>query len=484
MKYFKIVCFPVLAFFFSYTCCAQETKTYPGFNDEIKQHIAADSSSKLYVSSIVITGNKRTKSYIILREMKCKAGDSIIAAKLFDIVQQSRDLIHNTSLFSETEVNPVMVSATEVVINVRVLEKIYIYPTPQFKLVDRNLNDWIKTYHADLNRVEYGAKFAHYNFSGRGDKLRIYLLNGYARAVSFSYSAPYSNGALNEGFSVTGTYLQSRRLNYITTYDNKSLEFKSDHFAKNNLILGATYQRRRGFFKKNIYSVFYNFINVNDSVVTSVYNSHYINSAKSSVGYFDLQYDYIYTNINNVNYPLQGRIFKLTALKRGFGFKGGVNMFSLEGVYSLFFPHKHNWYSSVELLGNIKLPFEQPYINQMGLGYREFYLRGLEYYVIDGVANAVTKYSLKKKLVSFNIPFPFHIKKIPRLPFTLYGKTFADMGYSYNKQEFDSKLGNRFLYTGGFGIDIMALYDVTLKVEYSFNQLGEKGLFLHAKALF
>ena len=194
------------------------------------------------------------------------------------LIEQSRALIHNTSLFSETEVTPVLISAREVAIKIRVLEKIYIYPTPQFKLVDRNINEWLKTYHADLNRVEYGAKVAHYNFSGRGDKLRIYLLNGYARAASFSYTAPSSNGALNEGFSVTGTYLQSRRFNYKTDSTNKLVEFKKDGFVKNNLILGASYQRRRGFFRRNTYSVYYNFINVNDSVTTAAYNPHYINS--------------------------------------------------------------------------------------------------------------------------------------------------------------------------------------------------------------
>ncbi|MEO7524547.1 MAG: POTRA domain-containing protein [Ferruginibacter sp.] len=484
MKYLKITCITFLAFLFSFTCFSQQISTYPGFNEEVKKNITQDSTSKLKVSAILITGNKRTKSYIIAREMKFKIGDSIPAARLFELVQQSRDLIHNTNLFSETEVTPVIVSAKEVEMHVRVLEKFYLYPTPQFKLVDRNLNDWIKTYHADLNRVEYGAKFAHYNFSGRGDKLRIYLLNGYARAVSFSYSAPYSNGALTEGFSVSGTYLQSRRLNYKTNYNNKAVEFKSDRFARNNLNLGISYQRRRGFFKKNSYSIFYNFINVNDSIVSAVYNPNYLNSSKSSVGYFDLQYEYQYSNTNNINYPLKGRIMKLAALKRGCGFSGGVNMLSLEGSHNLFLTHKRNWYSNFELLGNIKLPFKQPYVNQSQLGYREFYLRGLEYYVIDGVAAAIAKYSLKKKLASFAVPFPFHIKKIPTIPFTIYGKSFADMGYSYNKKEFDTMLGNKFLYSGGIGFDIMGLYDAVMRIEYSFNQLGEKGLFLHAKTFF
>jgi outer membrane protein assembly factor BamA len=481
MKYLKTIFF-FMALLLSLTSLAQQTM--PGFNDDINKKVSEDTTSKFFVAEINITGNKRTKSYIILREMQFKTGDSIPAAKLYELVQQSRALIYNTSLFSETEITPILVSGREVVVNVRVLEKIYFYPTPQFKLVDRNFNDWVKTHNASLKRVEYGVKLAHYNLSGRGDKLRIYLLNGYARAASFTYSAPYSNGALTEGFSVTAGYAQNRRFNYETDYNNKSLEFEKPGFVKNHLTLGVSYQRRRGFFKKNIYSVFYNYVNVNDSVITPVYNPHYFNLPTSSVGYFDIQYDYNYSNTDNVNYPLKGRIFKLTALKRGFELKGGVNMLSLDAGYALFFPHKKNWNSSIELLANIKLPFEQPYVNQAELGYKEFYLRGLEYYVIDGVAAFVAKYALKKKLVSFNIPFPFNIKKIPRLPFTIFAKTFMDMGYSYNKKEYDTRLNNRFLYTGGLGLDIMALYDVTLRVEYSFNQLGENGLFLHARTLF
>jgi hypothetical protein len=35
------------------------------------------------------------------------------------------------------------------------------------------------------------------------------------------------------------------------------------------------------------------------------------------------------------------------------------------------------------------------------------------------------------------------------------------------------------LYSLGGGFDIVTLYDLHLRLEYSFNQLGENGLFLH-----
>jgi len=143
-----------------------------------------------------------------------------------------------------------------------------------------------------------------------------------------------------------------------------------------------------------------------------------------------------------------------------------------------------NWYSSIQLNGKIKLPFDQAYINQRGLGYGESYLRGLEYYVIDGVATALVKSTIKKKLISFNVPFPFFPKLLTKIPFTFFAKSFADMGYAYTKKTYSTNLNNRFLYSGGFGIDILTLYDINLRFEYSFNQLGENGLFLHNQSGF
>lgn len=63
--------------------------------------------------------------------------------------------------------------------------------------------------------------------SGRRDQLRIYFINGYTRNVSFSYTAPYSNKKLTEGFTIGGGYLQKRELS-IKTNSNDSLLFYPD----------------------------------------------------------------------------------------------------------------------------------------------------------------------------------------------------------------------------------------------------------------
>jgi hypothetical protein len=108
------------------------------------------------------------------------------------------------------------------------------------------------------------------------------------------------------------------------------------------------------------------------------------------------------------------------------------------------------------------------------------YLRGLEKYVVDGVVGGLVRHTLRKEVLNFSIPF-IRSKSHDRIPFRIMLKTYADLGYSYNKNTFGNSLENRMLYTTGAGVDVISFYDFVLRFEYSFNQLGENGIFLHIK---
>jgi hypothetical protein len=149
----------------------------------VTPQVAYDTGSFVKIVSINISGNKKTKGYIILRELPFKTGDSLTFSSIDKTLKQAHDQVYNITLFSDVSISPQFISASEVVINVVVKEKWYIYPTPQFQLVDRNFNEWIKVYHANLDRVVYGAKFVHYNFSGRRDQLRVYLPETYLSVI-------------------------------------------------------------------------------------------------------------------------------------------------------------------------------------------------------------------------------------------------------------------------------------------------------------
>ncbi len=445
---------------------------------------AFNTGGKVCIKNLEVIGTKKTKVYIVFREIQFRKGDSIKITDLYRELEQARFQVYNTTLFNEVNFEVVALAADEVNINVQVTERWYFYPVPQFQLIDRNFNDWYKTHKASFDRVNYGLKLVHYNLSGRRDQLRIYLINGYTRNISVAYNNPYSSSSLNQGFNVGAGYSQNREIPYLTDSSNKTRFYKKDGFVRNIIAVNGGFSIRKGLFKKQLFSLSYAHQKVDDSVINVKYNPAYFNDPESSKDIVDIKYVNQYANVNNVSYPLTGRTSYFAIQKRGLGFTGGINMFSLEAGYNRYIELGKNWYSSFHVSGKLILPFKQAFINQRGLGYGESYLRGLEYYVIDGVASGVLKSTLKKKLVAFNIPFPFFPKLITKIPFTIFGKTYADLGYAYNKPNGYTYLNNRLLYSGGFGIDILTLYDINLRFEYSFNQLKENGLFLHNQSGF
>jgi len=58
-------------------------------------------STPFVVGEIIIEGNKRTKPYIIARELPFKTGDSIYLPELVKAFDVSRQQLINTALFNE-----------------------------------------------------------------------------------------------------------------------------------------------------------------------------------------------------------------------------------------------------------------------------------------------------------------------------------------------------------------------------------------------
>jgi outer membrane protein assembly factor BamA len=448
--------------------------------------LGKNDTASIKVSSIKITGNKRTKGYIIEREMQFKVGDYLKKEDMPASFKQAATQVYNTNLFIEVKIDSLVLPDTTLQVNVYVRERWYIFPTPKFSLVDRSYKEWIKTFNADLNRVVYGIDFTHYNFSGRRDQLSITLLSGYARNISFSYSSPYSNSKLTEGYGISASITQNKEIGYRTSYENKPLVYNKgkaliytkEGFVRDNYQMDGAYSWRRGYFKRTGISLGLNYLVVNDSITDVRYNPNYFGSNNTKQFYTDINFGVVYANTDKNAYPLNGLIYNYGISKRGLGFSGGINSTTLFGSFAKYIPHKHNFFSSIKSSGILKIPFDQAYINQRAIGFGSLRLRGLELYIVDGVAAFTTNYTLSKKLFSFRIPIPFKIKALPYVPFSFFVKTYADMGYSYIPQQYNTRLNNRFLYTGGIGLDILSLYDLVFKIEYSFNQLGQKGLFL------
>ncbi len=432
------------------------------------------------INEIFITGNRKTKPYIIERELPFKTGDSIYLPDLVAKFQRAKELLINTRLFNDAVVSLKSFHGYSVDIQVDVKERWYIFPIPYFKPVDRNISAWAQKDYS-LSRINYGLKFLYENVTGRNDKLKLWLISGYTRQIKLSYEQPYADKTLKHGYSVGFSYGAVKELN-IATENNKQKFINADsiHYAGKflneqwNLSLGYSYRpaiKTRHSFRL---AFFYNKI---DSAVT-IPNPKYFDNNKRAIFYPELAYTLDYRNVDYIPYVLKGFMGDIALTRKGI--TPDMNLWELDGKFTKGWSLGWKSYWGLQGMGSLKLPLDQPFFNQTMMGYGEFYLRGLEKYVVDGVAAAIVKNTLRREILNLNIPIS-RSRALDRIPIRVYVKTYADIGYSYNKNFLQNSLVNKMLYTAGAGVDVVTFYDLVLRFEYSTNQLSGPGFYFHIR---
>lgn len=431
-------------------------------------------NSPFIIGQIVISGNKKTKNHIIERELPFKIGDSVYLPDLVKQFEIARQQLVNTRLFVDAVVSLKGMRGYFVDVNIEVKERWYIFPIPYVKPVDRNLAEWAKQGYGS-DRLNYGFKFTHYNLSGRNDKLRLWLITGYTKQIEFQYDQPYADETMKHGYKVGFAYGSNKEINYATV--NNQQQFTDSLSGFNRWSGSVEYNYRPGL--RTFHSLRFGFTRLEIDKRILELNPKYLNAGKTSVDLPELSYTLRHFQLDYNPYPLDGWATEISLSKRGI--HTYTEMWQLIARFNRAKDLGKKWSFQWQGQGLIRLPFDQPFYNSQLFGYNDFYLRGLEKYVIDGVAGLLSKQTIRKELFRFNIPTFISSGSHDRIPFRVYAKAFGDVGYSHNKMFRDNSLTNRMLYTAGGGIDIVTFYDFVFRFDYSFNQLGQNGLFLHFK---
>ena len=432
------------------------------------------------VRTIFIEGNKKTKNKIILREVPFKSGESYLLQELVKKFEDARRQLMNTTLFESVIVALKSFEGYNIDILIQVKERWYLFPIPYIKPVDRNLNQWLVEQKGSLNRINYGAKLLYNNVTGRNDKLRAFLVNGYTKQISFSYDRLYIDNRMKWGLSTAFAMGKNKEINYNTINDKQAF-LKVDSYLRNFMSASAELTYRRAIKTRHRFGISYTREAVSDTVLKL--NPSYFSSSHKRISYPSIYYKMTYYDLDYIPYPTKGYAAEAFAEKRGVNKDINLWQFNVSGT-GIWHTGKKTFFTLIGY-GAVKLPFKQPFYTRRMLGYSDLSLQGYEYYVIDGVAAGYLKTAFTRKLFNFNINIP-PIKKwqAQRIPFTFYGKIYANAGYVHNPQPGENSLSNKMLYSAGLGIDIVTFYDFTLKLEWSFNQLGQNGLFLHRKSIF
>ena len=444
--------------------------------------VTDSTSSHQAVAEIHISGNKKTKAAIILREIPFKTGDEFSLEELVNKMDQARRQLMNTALFSSAIVAAGKVDGDRVNITANVKERWYLFPLPYFRPVDRNVNQWLFEKGGSLDRVNYGVKITYNNATGRNDKFRLWLVNGYTKQLSFSYDRLYFDKQLRWGIKLAFATGKNREVNY-NTIDDKQVFIKDEnnfirHFT--NATVELTY--RPAIKTRHSFGIGYTYERVGDTILEL--NPGFFPAGRNSVRYPGINYTLNYLDLDFNPYPTKGYAAQLSIGKTGFN--SSIDIWQLHGKGLGVWPVNRCSFFSLNIYGGVKLPFKQPYFNQRLLGYGDMYMQGFEYYVIDGVAGGYVKTTYTRELLKFFVKLPAgkNGKERERIPFRIFGKIFGNTGYVHNPKPGENSLSNKMLYSGGIGIDILSFYDVTFKLEWAVNSLGENGLFLHRKTIF
>lgn len=434
-------------------------------------------TTKIIVSNIYISGNKVTKSRIVLRELEFSKNDTIFKTQLKDLIIRSKENLLNTSLFNYVFLDTSFIDKNSIIVKINLEERWYLWPYPILEHADRNFSSFI--HNKDWNRINYGLFFLKNNFRGRNEILKIKARYGYKEQYLLYYKVPYLDRFGKNGFDVSLAYFQQKEIAY-NTYENKLQFYQSqNNYIREIIDAFVSYSYRPRWDNTHLFKLGYKNINVDDTIVKL--NSDYLGSGKKKISYFNFSYQFTSDKRDSKVYPLSGYLYSISATKLGLSTHDDVNNFYINAIYSKYFKLNNKFYFSSGLKVKKSLKSENVYFTKQALGYDD-YLRAFEYNVIDGKDFFIFRNNVKYELVPTKIKYYEFIpsNKFNKIHYSVYLNLFFDSGYvndnNYDKSNF---MVNEFLYSEGIGIDFVTYYDKIIRFEYSINKFGNKGFFIH-----
>jgi len=434
----------------------------------------AQVQAQIKISAIEITGNKKTRAYVILRELPYKVGDSISRDSLVILNTIAQQQLFNTALFLEVKVNESELDSTNVTINVQLKERWYFFPLPYFRWVDRNFNQWWNEQNRSLDRVNYGINLRQGNVSGNNDKLTVGLISGYTQQSVVKYQIPFIDKKLKFGMGVGWAQFNQKEVNY-TTLNNKQVFLRTEEVIRKGYRANANLTYRPNLFERQALQVGFGNESISDSAFAVAPN--FLPNHKKAYSYLDINWSYSKVRFDYNAYPTKGASTEIALFQR-FSKESNLSAFQFRQLVA--HPITPARFILAESLTIGRTMQQSNYSDRKLMGYGLMQMNGLEYYVVDGNAATLFKAAFHQRIGSYTVVNPLTKKFLPIVKYTFWIKAFTNLGYVYSQEKNKSNpLANSLLRTAGIGLDLISIYDFVLNMEYSINQLGDKGLYLH-----
>jgi len=447
--------------------------------------VTLHAQQQYFISDIQIVGNKHTKSHIILRELDVKKGDSVKVHRLEHLMTVSKENLENMALFNFVEINYSLATENDnrIVLQVRVEERWYIIPMFNPIVEDRNTSAWIQKWDFSRVTLEFGTLI--YNLWGLNHTLMTSVQIGYNQSINFNYRN-ITLDKRQKHFITIGASVQRSHYLDVMTDEDAPLSLKTPEFILNQGIgWSLNYTFKHNVRTTHNVSFYGDYRKIADTVL--VIHPEYWGDDRTERLNLQLQYFFKKDHRDYIPYP-----------RKGYLLKTGAHIYTTTDLsvrYAQLYMNAHyywnpggRWYVSEKLAAGISAKNVKAYILDQALGYGEGALRGYEYHVVDGQhyinLNSTLKYNILPKTV-FVINWLSALSKFNKIHFALYANTFFDMGIAYHRYPGTTNhLSNRFLYSGGVGLDLVTYYDMVFSLHYSMNKQQEHGLFFAFKLPF
>ncbi len=436
------------------------------------------------VKNIWIQGNKKTKKYIIKRELTIAVNDTFSLQNLQVQLDRSKKNVLNTKLFFEVQTSAIVIPQNDSFIDVfvEVKEQGYIAPMPIIELFDRNYKVWRKVYNGDIERIRYGFKLKHLNFSGQRDIVGINIINGFKKELSVSYSRPFIDKKLHQGIGFAFGVL-----NRLGTSYNDSLNaalprkicdtcdvpnFKL--FTQKEFFAGFNYQYRKSWYDKHQFEIQFRSINTADTLIKA--NPNYFANNSNKFKYIDLSYQFDYTKVDYFAYPLKG-FSLLFGLRKRFAANnlGQLLLFAKASKNIQLLP---KLYASAQLQSSVRVQKINSFYNLRSADLAFANIRGLEQYLLLSKWDAAIITNLRYLLVDKQLHAPLGFHNLPVVPLKIFVKTFSDWAWVQYPFVQANNMKQQLLNSNGIGVDIVTVYNFVIRFETTYNKFAKVSFFI------
>lgn len=440
--------------------------------------VITENTTKFVISEINIDGNNRTKDIYVLLELPFKKYDTISENDLKKSIKQSYINLRNTSLFlnSRTDVSWRYLNNNEIAIDITVQERWNIWPEPILENAERNFNTWWKD--KDFGKLNYGINLIIDNVRGSNERFNTILRLGYDHKFEFKWLDPLYKREGAKGYGFGAGYEANHEVPY--RIEENSLKFlRADEYLMTQKYLFITGVHRPSIHLFQRLTITLSQYQINDTLF--FLNDNFSFTNKNAFFLPSLNYFIKLDHRDHRAYPLKGYYLDLSACYFGIPFKSEKTSFGFLKTTARKFFNIKPFYYGIGATAKYSSHIDQPFLFERGLGYGRDFVRGYEYYIINGSHYFLIKQNLKFPLVpsrDIYLSFMPHEKFRPAW-FAIYLNLFADAGYVSGRSVKGNDMVNRWLGGAGIGLDIVTYYDKVIRIEATINDFERKGIYIH-----